>query len=121
MSKDNFGWGNLKWRDGGFYKIRSAPKVINELERYGQRITTKANKTLTENRLGNRIRSGRLSRVGYKMSSFQGKRKPYGRWFVQVYASSNHAKYSNAKHNTLIRLLNDEGAPAVDLRPGEHP
>ena len=102
---------NIKWRDNGFYKLRSDRRVIAELERRGRQIMDAANQTLPEGQ-------------GYRMSSFQGARKPFGRWFVQVYASSNHAKRSNAVHNTLIRVLNETQNPkpnAVDLAPGEHP
>ena len=114
----------FRWKNSQFRALRSSPEVIRELERRGRAIVNRANKTLDENKLRNRIGSGRVSRVGYKMSSFKGRNKPQGRWFVQVYASSNHAKYSNAKHNTLIRVLNETQNPtpeAVDLRPGDHP
>lgn len=83
---------SFKWRNSGFYKLRSDPKVIAELERRGRQIADAANDTLEEKR-------------GYRMSSFQGARKPFGRWFVQVYTASNHAKFSEAKHNTLISVL----------------
>jgi hypothetical protein len=106
------------------YKIRSSEAVKRELERRGRQIVRAANRTLQENRFSRRVRDRRLSAVGYEMSTFQGAKKPQGRWFVQIYASSNHAKYSNAKHNTLIKVLNDTQNPtpkAVDLAPGKHP
>ena len=84
----------FKWKMGGFYKLRSDPAVIAELVRRGQRVLNAANGTLRE-------------KQGYRMSSFQGKKKPQGRWFVQVYASSNHAKRSDAKYNTLLRALDE--------------
>ena len=102
---------SLKWRNGEFYRLRSDRRVVAELERRGRQIVKAANDTLPE-------------KQGYRMSSFQGARKPQGRWFVQVYTSSNHAKRSNAVHNTLIRVLNETQRPkpaAVDLAPGEHP
>lgn len=85
----------FKWRNKGFHELRSHPNLVADLERRGRRITDDANATLREGR-------------GYRMSSFQGRRKPYGRWFVQVYTSSDHAKRSNAKHNTLQRLFDAE-------------
>lgn len=88
----------IKFRNAAFYELRRHPNVIRELERRGRQIVDAANATLPEG-------------VGYKMSSFQGKRKPYGRWFVQVYTASNHAKRSAAKHNTLIRVLNETQSP----------
>jgi hypothetical protein len=97
----------VNWKNRSFYDIRRSPRVVADLESRGRRIAAAANKTLAENRLGNKVRDRRVRSVGYRMSSFQGKRKPQGRHFVQVYTASNHAKYSEAKHNTLIRVLND--------------
>lgn len=85
---------DLKFRNKAFYDIRSAPGVVAELERRGRRVAKAANDTLPEGE-------------GYRMSSFQGKRKPWGRWFVQVYAASTHAKRSNAKHNTLLKVMDE--------------
>ncbi len=101
----------IKWKISGFYKLRSDPRVIRELERRGQKIADAANRSLDENSVGNRIRDRRLTKVGYRMSSFQGARKRQGRWFVQVYTASNHAKHSDAKHNTLVRVLNETQNP----------
>lgn len=85
---------NLKWNNRAFYDLRRDPAVVKELESRGRRVLTAANATMKEKR-------------GYRMSSFQGKRKPQGRWFVQVYAASNHAKRSDAVHNTLLRVLDE--------------
>ena len=68
--------------------------MVRELEQRGRRVLNAANKTLRE-------------KTGYRMSSFQGKRKPYGRWFVQVYTGSRHAKHSNAINNTLLKVLDE--------------
>lgn len=97
-------------------EIRSSKPVVAELERRGRKIVNAANKTLGENSLVSRI-ANRRGRVGYRMSSFQGKRKPQGRWFVQIYTASNHAKHSEAKHNTLIRVLN--GTQGVNATASE--
>jgi hypothetical protein len=85
---------NLKWNNKAFYDLRRDPAVIRDLESRGRRVLNAANATLNERR-------------GYRMASFQGKRKPQGRWFVQVYAASNHAKHSDAKRNTLLRVLDE--------------
>lgn len=85
----------FKWSNRAFYDLRRDPAVVRELESRGRRILAAANSTLKEGR-------------GYRMSSFQGRKKPQGRWFVQVYASSDHAKRSDARRNTLLRVL-DEG------------
>jgi hypothetical protein len=90
---------DFRWRNRSFYDLRRDPAVIRELERRGRQIVNAANATLPEKR-------------GYRMSSFQGKRKSQGRWFVQVYAASRHAKYSDRKHNTLVRVLNSTQSPS---------
>ena len=84
----------VKWKNRAFYDLRRDPAVVAELERRGRRVVAAANRTLPENQ-------------GYRMGSFQGKRKPQGRWFVQVYTASNHAKRSNAVHNTLLSVLDE--------------
>lgn len=84
----------VKMNHAGFYRLRSDPRVIADLERRGRRLLRAANDTLPEG-------------DGYAMSSFQGRKKPYGRWFVQIYTRSNHAKRSNAKHNTLLRVMDE--------------
>ena len=82
----------IKFKRGAFFELRRAPKVIDFLEAAGQSIVDDANATLDEG-------------VGYRMSSSQGRKRPQGRWAVRVFTSSDHAKRSNAKHNTLLRLL----------------
>lgn len=85
---------NLKWNRKAFYDLRRDPAVVRELQSRGRRVLNAANASLPE-------------KQGYRMSSFQGKRKPQGRWFVQIYAASNHAKRSDARRNTLLRVLNE--------------
>jgi hypothetical protein len=82
----------LKFNRKAFYNLRSAPKVVDFLEAAGENLVSEANATLNEG-------------VGYRMSSGQGRKRPQGRWAVRVFTSSNHAKNSNAIHNTLVRLL----------------
>lgn len=83
----------IKFNEESFYKLRSSTKVVSALQNLGEDIVNDANATLDENQ-------------GYRMSSRQGQRKPYGRWAVRIVTASDHAKRSNAVHNTLIRLLN---------------
>lgn len=97
----------LNWKNRSFYDLRRDPAVVRDLERRGRKIAAEANKTLAENSIRSRVKARRVERVGYRVSTFQGKKKPQGRWFVQVYTASNHAKHSEAKHNTLVRVLND--------------
>ena len=112
----------VKLHNRRFYQLRSEPGVIRDLERRGKAIMDYANRTLVENSLRSKLRGRRLRDVGYRMSSFQGRKVKQGRWFVQVYAATNHAKYSNAVNNTLVNALNatqKPTPPAVD--PGGHP
>lgn len=106
----------VKVNNKALREIRSSKPVVAELERRGRKILNAANRTLGENSLRNRIMD-RRGRVGYRMSSFQGKKKRQGRWFVQIYTASNHAKHSEAKHNTLVRVLNQtQGVNASPLQ-----
>lgn len=82
----------LKFNRNAMYQLRSAPDVRRFLEAMGSEIRDSANETLDEG-------------VGYQLSSSQGRKRPQGRWAVRVYTSSNHAKRSNAIHNTLLRVL----------------
>lgn len=82
----------VKFNRNGMYQLRSAPDVRRFLEAIGTDLRDTANETLDE-------------RVGYELSSRQGRKNPQGRWAVRVYTSSNHAKRSNAIHNTLLRVL----------------
>jgi len=84
----------LKWSNRSFYDLRRHPEVVADLERRGRKVLTAANNTLR-------------TRDGYSMSSFQGARKPQGRWFVQIYTRSTHAKRSNAKYNTLLKVMDE--------------
>ena len=82
----------VKFKKGSRFQIRKSPKVVQYLETVGTMLMDDANGTLDEGE-------------GYRMSSSRGINYPYGRWMVNVYTSSNHAKNSNAKHQTLIRML----------------
>lgn len=84
----------VKFRRDGFYNIRRDEKLVRFLEAAGQAMVDDANATLPEG-------------VGYRLSSSQGRRRPQGRWAVRVYTSSDHAKRSNARHNTLLRILGE--------------
>lgn len=86
----------VKFKKGSRFQIRNSRGVQDFLETAGTILRDEANATLPENE-------------GYRMSSSRGINYPYGRWMVNVYTSSNHAKNSNAKHNTLLRLLEEQG------------
>jgi hypothetical protein len=82
----------VKFKRGAKFELRNSPNVVQFLETVGTMLMDDANATLDENE-------------GYRMSSSRGINYPYGHWRVNVYTSSNHAKNSNAKHNTLVRML----------------
>lgn len=86
----------FRYNSGVQYDLRRHPKLVTALEDYGQGIVDDANQTLEEGE-------------GYRMSSRQGKKNPQGRWAVRIYTASRHARNSNARHNTLVRLLSSRG------------
>lgn len=77
----------------GYYKLRSAPGVIAELEARGSRVLAAA---------------GGES-AGYEMDSRQGRKRPQGRWRVSVAAATPAAMLDNARHNRLLRALGAAG------------
>lgn len=91
MSKVRF-----KYRPGAQYDLRRMPELVALLEEEGRSRLNDANSTMPNGR-------------GYAMSSKQGSKRPQGRWAVRIYTLTNHAKRSNAKHNTLVRLLGGKG------------
>jgi hypothetical protein len=82
----------VKINNQAMYDLRRSPAVVGFLEGKGELVVDAANESLPEGE-------------GYRMSSSQGRKNPQGRWAVRVYTSSNHAKRSNAIHNTLLRAL----------------
>ena len=83
----------FKYRPGALFDIRRLPAVVERLEVEGRNRLKSANRTLPN------------GEDGYRMSSRQGRKNPQGRWAVRIYTASNHAKRSNARNNTLVRLL----------------
>lgn len=81
----------VKFARGAKFKLRNDPEVVRFLEQLGRSLMDEANATLPEG-------------VGYRMSSSPGMNYPFGHHTVNVFTSSNHAKNSNAVHNTLVRL-----------------
>lgn len=81
----------LKFKAGAKFKIRNGPGVVDFLEAIGRTLRDEANQTLPEG-------------VGYRMSSSRGINYPFGHHMVNVYTSSDHAKRSNAVHDTLVRI-----------------
>lgn len=81
----------IKFKSGAKFKLRNAAGVVDFLESAGRIMMDEANETLPEG-------------VGYRMSSSRGINYPYGHHTVNVYTSSNHAKNSNAVHDTLLRI-----------------
>lgn len=107
----------IRWNVAGFRKIRYSPEVKRQLEAAGNRIAKRANATLRN--AGPSTRMGRLRRRvtgkkagyrhdGYKVVSYPGARRPQGRHQVKVVAASPYARRSNAKNNTLLKMLGGE-------------
>lgn len=83
----------LKHLWDGYYQIRSAPKVRKELERRAARIAAACNRESDSD--------------GYRTSSVQGARRPYGRWRTTVITATGKAIRHNAETNALTKHLQD--------------
>jgi hypothetical protein len=82
----------VKHKIGGYYRLRSAPKVVALEEGAANDVARRANAQL---------KGGK----GFAVSSRQGAKRPQGRWRVTVAAVSPYARRANAKHNILLRAL----------------
>lgn len=83
---------NFKLNNAGFYNVRQQPKVREDLERRAQAIADECN------------RQAGLE-DGYRISSTQGAKKPFGRWRTTVIAATAEAIKDNAENNRLVRNL----------------
>lgn len=79
----------VKLKQNAIDELRRTPEVRATLETHGRRMLAAANRTLDENR-------------GYALASESSRRTG---WRVAVYTYTAHAIKSNAKHNTLVRVL----------------
>jgi hypothetical protein len=80
-----------KW--DGYYQIRSAPKLVRELERRAKTIAAACNRESGSD--------------GYRTSSMQGARRPFGRWRATVITARAEAQRHNAKTQALLKHLQD--------------
>ncbi|UGT65328.1 hypothetical protein LTT66_18330 [Nocardia gipuzkoensis] len=77
----------IEWNLDAFYKLRSAPGVVRDLEARGRAV----------------LEACGGEAAGYVMTSEQGDRSPQGRWQVSVIAATEEARIDNGRHNTLVR------------------
>jgi hypothetical protein len=77
-----------------YYRLRSAAGVRRELERRAKRIADACNRAAGGG-------------DGFRTSSVQGSRRPYGRWRTTVITAKYKAIRYNAKTNALIKHLSD--------------
>lgn len=82
----------VEMKPGAARELRYSAGARTICETYGRAVTHFANSTLR-------------GRKGYEMRSQPGARKPFGRWRVSVTAVSPYARRSNARHQTLIKVL----------------
>lgn len=73
-------------------KLKSAKVVRDETLRAARNMTRRANASL------------KRRQADYPDYSYDSHQDKDGAWYATVYTRSNHAKYSNAKHNTLVRV-----------------
>jgi hypothetical protein len=86
-------------------EIRYSDRVRVECEAHGSKLLAAANATLRAHGAGREDHE-----PGYGMSSQRGKVAPSGRWRVTVGTIGVHARRSNAKHHTLLKLVTSMGA-----------
>lgn len=84
----------IRWKMGALYRLRSEPKVVDELEGWAGKVAA------TANRMG--------STTGYKTSSRQGAKRPQGRWRTTVITANAEAMVDNMRKNTLTKALFSE-------------
>lgn len=82
----------VRMNKSGFYKLRSAPAVKQDLKRRAQAIADAAQAVGSPE-------------AEYGVGSQQGKKHPQGRWRATVFTKNAVAMRSNAKNNSLIKSL----------------
>lgn len=81
----------VRLKKKGFYEVRRAPRLQileNEIVRS---IAAECNEHVDDE--------------GYRTSSVQGKRKPYGRWRATVITATQQAKNDNEKNDRLRKAV----------------
>ncbi|MFD4294140.1 hypothetical protein ACFWQG_13060 [Rhodococcus sp. NPDC058532] len=89
----------VKINRAAFHALRSAPGVVAELDSRAEKIAAAANETLPEQD------DPKGPPEHYVAGSQQGESKPQGRWRASVVTASAQAMASNAKNNTLLKVL----------------
>lgn len=80
----------ISFKLDGFKQLRSAPKVVADLEARAKRVQSEAQS---------------LDGGTYKLYSQQGKENPQGRWRTSVTTGDVRTIKLNSKNNTLLRAL----------------
>lgn len=86
---------NIKWKNGCWYELRRQQGVRTALERTAKRIANECNRQAGTDE--------------FKVSSQQGAKRNKGRWRTTVITAGRHAARHNAKHQTLIKNMQQEG------------
>lgn len=76
----------IEWHNQGFYDLRRAPGVVEDLERRGRAVAAAAGD-------------------GFELGSQQGAKRPQGRWRVGVVTATPEAMRKSAKHDALLKAL----------------
>lgn len=93
--------GKVRVNYKGLAELRVSGVARSIIEAQTQRICEEANETLPEERKGEGPPG-----FGYNYAVHEGTTRKGSPWLVgRVWTSTNHAKRSNAIHNTLVRLL----------------
>lgn len=76
----------IVWKQGAFYRLRSEPGVVADLERRAEAVAEAAGD-------------------GYLAGSRQGASRPQGRWRASVVTGDWDAIVDNARNQTLLKAL----------------
>lgn len=76
----------------GFYEVRRAPKLHVLIDDITEQVAENCNEASGSD--------------GYRTSSVQGAKRPFGRWRGTVITATQHAKNDNAKHDRLLKEIN---------------
>lgn len=78
---------DIVWNPHALENLRRSPELMAQLHRIMEKVHAAVGGDA----------------AGYTLSSVQGQKRPQGRGFVSVAATTVEAKRSEAKHNNLIR------------------
>lgn len=88
--------GRVTLNNRGFRQVRSAPKLVREIDKITSKMADEANSYLDDDGSDNR---------GYQTSSVEGAARPQGRHRGTVITATQEAIEDNAENNRLLKVM----------------